>query len=612
MSRYMAFFWDRADPSSINSAGRLTERVQVQMPHWRCAFEQPGVRVYCIGDVSGSTKTWPLYEEAGLILGKVFRRVPDDSRMTVCEEALFDTKVCKRIVSSCGRELIEGGYWGNYVAVVHDKDQGASWILRGPASSLPCLRLTYGNVEMCFSSMEDCAPLRLTRFSVDWRYLAVHMLAHVPTERTGLQEVTQVQPGECVEIANGHVSKRVYWDPHAIARTNVIENMHEAEIALRRSVRVCVNTWAARHKSIMHNLSGGLDSSIVLSCLKDVPTRPRISCITEYSEGPDSDEREYARLAVKNAGCCALIERQRNTNVRLEGLFDARRSPTPQASIRRLEVARAEAQLAHECEATAVFSGSYGDQLFFQNSANLIAADFVRRHGLRRRLAGIAFDGAQLEGLSIWRILWRAVRQGLLPSQYDPLAFMRPHRMLVGAMWSDALNAQYAAGAWWRRSTRDAAPGKLWQIHVLANLPIYYDPMGRRGDPEQIPPLFSQPLIETVLRIPTYVLMVDGWDRGLARRAFFDQLPLKIVRRRSKGGIAEHSYNILRANLPFARELLLDGLLVQRGWLDRAKVDEALSDRPSSLLKGMAEIGAHLSTEVWLRQWSEHAQCIAA
>jgi asparagine synthase (glutamine-hydrolysing) len=207
-----------------------------------------------------------------------------------------------------------------------------------------------------------------------------------------------------------------------------------------------------------------------------------------------------------------------------------------------------------------------------------------------------------MEGWSVWRMLKEAWMQGKRLHEYNPLLQNLPYRSLV----SEEVVELVCTGASTvvpRESTRRVPPGKLWHAYMLSILPEYYDPFARDGDSDAIAPLHSQPLIEIALRIPTYILLSGGWDRALARRAFSCELPAPIARRRSKGGIAEHKHDVLRSNLRLVRELLLDGLLMREGLLNRANVEEALSDRPSGIMKGMAEICGILDTEVWLRLW---------
>jgi asparagine synthase (glutamine-hydrolysing) len=118
-----------------------------------------------------------------------------------------------------------------------------------------------------------------------------------------------------------------------------------------------------------------------------------------------------------------------------------------------------------------------------------------------------------------------------------------------------------------------------------------------------VTPLFSQPLLEAVLRIPTWLLTLGGWDRALARRAFQHEVPRPIITRRTKGGQEEHAKSILVRNITFARELLLSGKLAGAGILDRTLLGEVLSGRPTRVPTSNVELYACLSVEAWVRKW---------
>jgi asparagine synthase (glutamine-hydrolysing) len=114
----------------------------------------------------------------------------------------------------------------------------------------------------------------------------------------------------------------------------------------------------------------------------------------------------------------------------------------------------------------------------------------------------------------------------------------------------------------------------------------------------------SQPLIELCLRIPTYVSIAGGYDRSVARRAFASEVPMQIIRRRAKGGVNRHNTNMLDANLEFIRAVLLEGLLVREGLLDRQRLEQYLSRETSPADFEYHEIlHQHLCTEVWLQRW---------
>lgn len=118
-------------------------------------------------------------------------------------------------------------------------------------------------------------------------------------------------------------------------------------------------------------------------------------------------------------------------------------------------------------------------------------------------------------------------------------------------------------------------------------------------------PLRSQPLVELCLRTPTYALIEDGRDRALARRAFLSDLPAEVVSRRTKGEISEYAFDVLNGNLPFLRDLLLDGRLMSEGWIEQAQLASLLSRVRSRDQEPISEVCGYIDIEIWLRVCSQ-------
>jgi asparagine synthase (glutamine-hydrolysing) len=139
----------------------------------------------------------------------------------------------------------------------------------------------------------------------------------------------------------------------------------------------------------------------------------------------------------------------------------------------------------------------------------------------------------------------------------------------------------------------------------VATSDLYYDPLfpADQPAPEYVSPLLSQPVVELCLRIPSYVLFENGNDRGLARRAFAAEIPPEILSRQWKDRVQGFTESILLHGRTFARELLLDGVLVKQGLLDARKIETALSGRDARSTVSVGEILDHLVVEAWLRSW---------
>ena len=98
-------------------------------------------------------------------------------------------------------------------------------------------------------------------------------------------------------------SSRFYWDPFTFVASERRSRIRTARPQpMRATVRSCTQSLSAGHASLLHRLSGGLDSSIVAGCLGRASSPPRIACYTYFNPHGRSDERPWARLAAEHAG----------------------------------------------------------------------------------------------------------------------------------------------------------------------------------------------------------------------------------------------------------------------------------------------------------------------
>lgn len=605
MYRYIVMFWNPGNGDSVPAARTMMDRLRASATPWSPVLEDSGVAVFHADRGTGPNDACLLPRAGGAILGTVFSRGFDATASA--RVRVLDESEAARIVASGGKRLLEK-YWGRYVAIVRGKNAADVWILREPSGSLPCWYIARDGVSLVCSDIEDCRDLDPRAFTVNWDYITARVAqAGLQVRDTALNEVSEIQPGERLGFRAGKVTRDLVWDPIEIAQAAPLESPEEAQAALRAATVDCIHAWASCYDGIVHNLSGGLDSSIVLSCLRSAPSRPRVLCLNYFGRGPNEDERQYARLMAQHAGV-ELVESELDwTGVRLEDLYRLRRSPRPWFYHYELQHARDEAALAEQYGATAIFGGSGGDSVFYQARGDLALCDFVLDHGFGRGLLDTAVDAARVSRQSIWPLLWKAVRHRIWSPRWDPIAMTRPFQrtIVTQAVVVAAKRNRRLSHPWLTpESVVGVPPGILWHILTLSMPPAYYGSFEWSGHLERVFPLLGQPLVELCLRIPTYHLIRGGHDRALARRAFAVDLPRQIVRRYAKGR-ADHSFrDLLDANLPFVRELLLDGLLVRRGLLDRAALELYLSRESSPADSQYTEIlSEHVSTEAWLRKW---------
>jgi len=611
MYRYCAILWNPADTDASASARFLAGRLHRASADWDLVLDADGVCAFHSGAERGSCETRVLSGECGAVFGRVFRSGHELETHVAGQPLNRDESA--RIVSSRGMHLVQR-YWGRYVAVARDTASGETFVLRDPSGALPCFVTSWRDVTIVFSDIESCVALDALSFSINWKYIAAFVpYSALQIRDTGLNEVSEVQAGERVTLVGKALEHRSLWNPVEIARGELIEDPPTAVAQVRATVSTCAHAWASLHRDIVHNLSGGLDSSIVLSCLATAPTSPRVTCLHFYSTSSNEDERRYARLAAdhfeKELITCALDD----VDVRLDRLARIRHTPKPWFYLYDLMHSPLEARLAQEKNATGIFSGAGGDALFLQARADLAVADYLRRRGFGPGVVGVALDAARITRSSIWPILRQGVARHLKRGTTGPLGeYVEARSLIPPAVFQAARDDDNLIHPW-IRAAGEMSPGVLWHVLCLSVPPVFYDSFGGENEVERTPVLMSQPLIELCLRIPSYVWITGGRDRAIARRAFEPVLPALIVRRQQKGAIDRHNLRIFDTNEAYLREMLLDGLLVKAGLLDRTRLE-------SYLARGASHAGFeyndvlrhHLCTEVWLRRWSESRQRAAA
>jgi asparagine synthase (glutamine-hydrolysing) len=503
-------------------------------------------------------------------------------------------------VASDGHHLISH-YWGRYVAFLRDPDQRTVRVLRAPCGSLPCLGVRLGGLQLYCSWIDDLALVGLEQWSINWTVVCALLCGALPDVRqTGLHGLSQLLGGECVTHDGTRNERAFYWDP---VRTTEVQTGPEGAADLLRSCVVdCVRAWRGCHDKINQTLSGGLDSSIVAAS-QDRSALDSTTFLNYYLAESDSDEREFARLVASHLGV-ELIEWQHDPYLSLQGLLRMHRLPLPPLCLHSLEFSAREAEFCAQQGATAIFGGHGGDQVFYTVAGAPCAASSVARYGLRPRTWGVILDAAYRDRRSVWRVL-REIRQ----HRKQPLGFLLgmqlgKYRTLLEPEIVEHIRR--AQPTWIHPLLRDPAgvdPARL--VHAEQVLPPddYYDHFCGHTYPDRISPILSQPVVELCLRLPRHLLISGGWTRAIARRAFQKDLPHTIVTRREKGSVRDHFRSILRCNIPFLRELLLDGELAKHHIINRKKAEAALAGNPTRIQTSAEELAVFVCAIGWLRQF---------
>jgi asparagine synthase (glutamine-hydrolysing) len=599
---YVAFLRKIGTSGGDTKFRSLVEKFCHTHSDWKLLSGGEGLSVFHSPPRGRSVVAIELPTGHGVILGTLFPKNLDVSPRDW--SPVINEGLAEEIVRSRGRHLSDN-YWGGYIAFLNDHGNSYS-VLRDCSGKIPCYVVNHGDVTVVTSNILDLSGLALPAFSINSRYLA-GFVYHVDMSQreSGLNEVTEILAGECLE-SNQAGSRRFFmWDPRIICSENPVEDFEEACRQVRRVTQACVDFWASKYDRIVHKLSGGLDSSVILGCLKRSPYCPQVTCLHFESGGADDRDRSFAELAAKEAGVELVIQPGYSQHASYdERIFRLPRAPKPSVANLGITLEHDLRNLIPEkTQAEAIWDGQGGDHLFFEPRTSFGAVDYAFRHGIVGHFSQYLRDATSRSKLSYWGVLGRSLRLGLFRGEWKPedeycreASFVNPEIVpadIVDYVWQP-----------WQSGSCDLPPGKRWQICLLACLIHRHRPVHELQYASEHHPLFSQPLFELCLRIPLYTLLQGGIDRALERAAFRDCVPEAIISREDKGAVAMTAMAKIRECRPFLLELVLDGVLARERIIERSAIEPYLAGNRPMTHDVFWPFLSCIAAETWARNWA--------
>jgi asparagine synthase (glutamine-hydrolysing) len=599
---YVAFLHDAQMLNRDDSVRSLVDQFRHTHPLWKSVDGGKGLSIFHSPPPGRSAEAYELPGGNGAIFGTLF---PKDLQISPRNWSfVIDEALAGEFVRTRGRHLVNH-YWGAYIALLNDHG-AAHYVLRDCSGKIPCYAITHGAITIVASNIENLSGLALPRFSINARYLAGFIYdAELSQSECGLNEVKEVLAGECLELNGVGARQFPLWDPRSIGREHSVEDFQDACGQVKQVTQACVDFWASKYDRIVHRLSGGLDSSVVLGCLTRSAHRPLVTCLHRESGGADDNEREFAQLAAADAGVELVVQSGYSQGARYDDrVFRLPRAPKP--SVANLGITL-ESDLRNlvpaQVKAEAIWDGEGGDHIFFAPRTPFGAVDYAFSHGMAGDFSRCLRDAVHRSRLSYWAVLGRSIRLGLLGGRWQPKDEQARDATFLNPEMVPADIAEYV---WqpWLAGASDLPPGKRWQICLLAHLLHRHRPVPELQYASEHHPLFSQPLVELCLRIPLYTLLRGGSNRALERAAFRDCVPEKIIRRENKGTVAIALMSKMREGLPYLRDLVLDGVLAQERIIERSTLEPYLAGNRPITPQAFWPFMSCIAAEVWARKWA--------
>lgn len=520
--------------------------------------------------------------QSSAIIGHAFWR---DGNAPIVEQDLLAShsgmNLAERMIRDC---------WGEYLLVDDaDGDRHGVTIMRDPSGGVGCVySVTDGFVT---SDISMAARTGLYVRAIDWNQIQnILVYPHLKNGHTALSGIRELLPGCRIEIAGGRAATEEIWTPWEFVSTR---HRHRDRLAAQAGVRSAVSStvraWAETDRSVLLELSGGLDSSIVAASLLDA--HAEVACCNLTTPVPGADERAYARLMSDLLGVDLHVQTLRMEDARFDFTppLDAVAPSTWFLQHASNELKEA---IGLRIGANSFFSGGGGDTVFCYTKTASPAADAFIERGPAAGIKAIR-DLAELHQCTVWKAGRLTARKLLAPP--------RPPRKPDRSFLSGASAKEVLVPHPWFTAPPDALPGDRERISDLAGNQIFRDGVARNARWSLRLPLLSQPVMEACLKVPSWMWIAEGQNRAVARNAFAAVLPADILYRRSKGTFMNYSGAVYRRHESRIRDYLLAGELAGRGLLATDTLQGFFDRAPDSKGDGFMRIFDLCQIENWIR-----------
>lgn len=490
------------------------------------------------------------------------------------------------------RQHLLDRYWGEYLLFQPTEDGTESaTVMRDPSGGMACAYSLEDGNGFITSDLAIASSLGLHRDRIDWDFVR-HCLVYpyMKISHTGLAGISELLPG-CVLTLDGKTTcTKLAWSPWTFVAS---AKRHSDPIAAAKKIRevttMVIQAMAESDRSLLLELSGGLDSSIVGTCLAG--TRSRVTCCTALTPLPGADERRYASQIAEQLGV-ELLQRRLDLNHADIGFPLPSHSLRPAVWMLGRAIARAMNDEANRQDVRSHFSGSGGDTIFCYLASAAPAADAFRECGVAAGCQAI-IDLSRLHGCTVTK----AARLTLRKLYLRPKVACKPdYSLLARTGLAPPLELHP-----WLSAPSHALPGDRERIFDLAGNQMFADATLRDGHRRVRMPLLSQPVMEACLRTPSWMWISGGQNRAVVRSAFSTQLPQEVLERRSKGTFMNYNSGIYSRSKEIIRRFLLDGHLQSRGLLNPYETNRILDSQLPARTRSFMRIFTLCMIENWAR-----------
>jgi asparagine synthase (glutamine-hydrolysing) len=436
---------------------------------------------------------------------------------------------------------------------------------------------------------------------------------YVPGDETLLKGIHKLPPGSYMVVKNGKTEVKQYWDLHFSSSSVTLK---DAEEQLLEILEESVRLHMIADVPVGFLLSGGVDSTAMLSLASRKTDRPISSYTVGFANSGVADERPFARLAAVKYGAEhheISISSKEFADFLPKYVWHMEEPVCEPPAVALYYVSK----LARNY-VKVLISGEGGDEAF-AGYPNYRAMLWIERI---KRMAG-PFTGAISGTLSLLYRLsgnWRFGHyQQLLNAPFEsyyysrsssPFRFFNAHSQdFYCSDFGASTNKQYSlqpVTQLLEQSRSDDVLSRMLYVDTRTWLPddllVKADKMTMANSVELRVPLLDHKLLEFAATLPSN-FKINGFSmKYVAKRCLTKQIPREILERK-KAGFPVPYENWLRTDMRDSiSNILLDRETTERGYFKKSAVEKLIRDNSES--GGYAkEIFSLVVLELWHREF---------
>jgi len=434
-------------------------------------------------------------------------------------------------------------------------------------------------------------------------------VGYVPGEDTLFEDIKKLKPGHTMTVVNNQISIREYWDLQDTPMQEVdfkqaaegFEKILDESIQLRMVSDVPLGAF----------LSGGLDSSTIVSSMSQLNDSPVKTFSVGYKDDPESNELGYAQIVADH-----FKTEHHEYILEPMGFFDSLElllNYTEEPIVESAAVALYQLSMLAKEHVTVILSGEGGDEILAGYPLHQISNKVNKLYNFAKFLPGFAQKGAKsLMGgnekkLKYWDWITTPVNERYQSISQD-VTYSVKEQMYQGDAILDTHNktADYYQGLY-EKLSQATQLRKMAYSDIKSWLPddllVKADKMTMAASLELRVPMLDHKLMEYATSLPDEYRLNDGQGKYLLKKVMERHLPHEIIYRKKKGFPVPIA-NWFRTTLyEKTREILLDPKTLERGYFKPDYVESILTRHKAGTEDLSRRIFSLLNLELWHRKY---------